>query len=172
MPWADAGLNGRLYCWTRLSPSNRHLTAFITNYPAIKAARQQATMDAALGAAGSAYPAPPALDAVARVLNAKPAEIQALKKAGDPVELAIAVQSPTIPAFPEATVPDLFTINRAFNWDKPHGQWMNQLLKDIDKAKAAGDTETYRSLTGRYSAWAEKYLRRDHLPQLEGNPGR
>jgi hypothetical protein len=160
--------------WTTQTRAERiaAVTAFVTNYQAIKAARQQATMEAALGAAGSAYPAAPALDAVARVLNAKPAEIQALKKAGDPVELAATVQPPSIPAFPEATVPDLFTISRRFNWGKPHGQWMNQMLKDIDAAKAKGDADTYRNLTGRYSAWADKYLRLDASPDLDGNPGR
>ncbi len=50
---------------------------------------------------------------------------------------------------------------RRFNWKPPHGQWMNQMLKDIDAAKAAGDVETYESLTNRYAAWAEQYLRDD-----------
>ena len=70
------------------------------------------------------------------------------------------IEPPAIAPFPDAEVPDLFTINRRFNWEKPHGQWMNQMLKDIDVAKAAGDTETYEALTARYAAWADKYLRR------------
>jgi hypothetical protein len=45
---------------------------------------------------------------------------------------------------------------------------MNQLLKDINTAKAAGDNETYNALTARYAAWAEKYLRRAEPPNLDG----
>ena len=56
---------------------------------------------------------------------------------------------------------DPFTLKLQFIWKKPHGQWMNQLLKDITAAKAAGDTETYERLTKKYAAWAEKYLRRE-----------
>lgn len=67
----------------------------------------------------------------------------------------------------EPTVPDLFTINRLFNWNKPHGQWMNQMLKDIETAKKAGDMETYNALTIRYMAWAEKYMRNNEPPQLD-----
>lgn len=111
--------------------------AFITNYPTIQAARPQVKMNAALGETDSAYPEKP-----------------------DPVALASSVQPLAITAFPEAEMPDLFTINRQLNWNKPHGQWMNQMLKDIDAAKAVGDTETYNNLTQRYSAWADKYLRR------------
>jgi len=55
---------------------------------------------------------------------------------------------------------DLFTLKLQFVWDKPHGQWMNQMLKDIEAAKAKGDIQTYNDLTARYSVWAEKYLRR------------
>jgi hypothetical protein len=106
------------------------------------------------------YPEPPTADALARVLSATPAEIPAFRQAGEPVELAASVQAPAIAAFPEAEVPDLFTINRRFHWNKPHGQWMNQMLKDIDAAKAAGDSEAYEALAARYSAWAEQYLRR------------
>jgi hypothetical protein len=49
---------------------------------------------------------------------------------------------------------------------------MSQLLKDIDAAKKAGDLETYNSLTARYTAWANKYLRPDAPPKLDGKPGR
>ena len=68
--------------------------------------------------------------------------------------------APAVAAFPSSEVPDLFTINRRFNWKKPHGQWMNQMLKDIDAAAESGDTDSYEALTARYSAWAEQYLRR------------
>ena len=138
------------------------VTDFITNYPATKAAGQQKGMDEALGAVASAYPDGPATQALARVLNAMPDELPALKKAGDPVQLANAIPAYPIAEFPDAEVPDLFSINRQFNWNKPHGRWMNQLLKDIDTAKATGDTATYEALTKRYSAWAEKYLRRSN----------
>jgi hypothetical protein len=67
---------------------------------------------------------------------------------------------------------DPFTIKLQFIWSEPHGQWMRQLLKDIAAAKAAGDIETYNTLTARYSAWAEKYLRHDDPPDLDGKPGR
>ena len=113
-------------------------TAFITNYPAIAAARPQATMDAALGKPGAAFPGSP--DMTGQFASSEP---------------------PAIAPFPEAEIPDLFSINRRFNWKPPHGQWMNQMLKDIDAAKAAGDVETYESLTNRYAAWAEQYLRDD-----------
>ncbi len=67
---------------------------------------------------------------------------------------------------------DPFRLKLEFIWEKPHGQWMNQLLKDIETAKKAGDMETYNTLTARYSAWAEKYLRKDSKPKLDGNPSR
>ena len=80
---------------------------------------------------------------------------------------------------PQKPLPDIapmsfdpFTLKLQFIWSEPHGQWMRQLLKDIAAAKAAGDTETYNTLTARYSAWAEKYLRRDQPPELDGTPGR
>ena len=65
-----------------------------------------------------------------------------------------------------------FLIKLEFIWEKPHGQWMNQLLKDINAAKVAGDIETYNALTARYAAWAEKYLRSAEPPNLDGKPGR
>jgi hypothetical protein len=90
---------------------------------------------------------------------------------GDPVSLSATVRIPAITALTEATPPDLFTINRLFNWGKPHGQWMNQMLKDIETARKAGDMETYTTLTARYTAWAEKYLRPDSPPKLDGKLG-
>ena len=113
-------------------------TAFITNYPAIKAARPQLAMNTALGSPAAAYPGK-----------------------SDVALQPTQMQPSTIPAFPDAEVPDLFTINRRFNWAKPHGQWMNQMLKDIDAAKAAGNTTTYDDLTKRYAAWADQYLREE-----------
>jgi hypothetical protein len=65
-------------------------------------------------------------------------------------------------------VPDSFTIGLAFDWKPPHGQWMNQMLKDIEKARKAGDTQTHERLSKQYRAWAEKYLRRDNPPHLDG----
>ena len=47
-------------------------------------------------------------------------------------------EPPRLPALEPAEVPDLFAINLRFNWNKPHGQWMNQLLNDIDAAEAEG----------------------------------
>lgn len=80
---------------------------------------------------------------------------------------------------PQKPLPDIapmsfdpFTLKLQFIWREPHGQWMRQLLKDIAAAKAAGDIETYNTLTARYSAWAEKYLRSDDPPDLDGKPGR
>lgn len=67
---------------------------------------------------------------------------------------------------------DPFTLKLQFVWEKPHGQWMNQMVKDIEAAKKAGDMETYKSLTARYAAWADKYLRLENPPELDGNPGR
>ncbi len=137
------------------------VTDFITNYPAISAARQQAAMDAALAAPEGEFPAITDAVELADELAASQPGIPGFEGAGDPVVLAASVELPDLDGFPEAEVPDLFTINRRFNWAKPHGQWMNQMLKDIDAAKAAGDVETYESLTKRYAAWAEQYLRDD-----------
>jgi hypothetical protein len=148
--------------WREQTPGERiaAVTAFITDYPAIKEAKQQQARDKALGEPASEYPAPVSTATLVRVLTAKPDKIGAMKAAGEPVQLAQTISPPLIAELPGAEVPDLFTINRRFNWNAPHGQWMNQMLKDIDAAKAAGDTETYNNLTRRYSAWAEKYLRR------------
>jgi hypothetical protein len=73
----------------------------------------------------------------------------------------------TLPGVAPMTV-DPFRLKLEFIWEKPHGQWMNQLLKDINAAKAAGDIETYNALTARYAAWANKYLRQDDPPDLDG----
>ncbi|MFM7181454.1 MAG: hypothetical protein ACKO2G_08325 [Verrucomicrobiales bacterium] len=89
----------------------------------------------------------------------RPPEIAAPKEPGDSVVLANAIKPPIIAALGTASAPDLFTISRLFLWNKPPGQYMNQLLKDIDAAKARGDAASYNELTKRYTAWAEKYLR-------------
>lgn len=134
-------------------------TAFIVNYPAIKAARPQTAMNAALSDQDAAYPGSFNVTKLVRTLTPSQQEIPAFIHSGNPVALAASVQLPQIIGFPTTEVPDLFTINRRFHWSKPHGQWMNQTLKDIDAAKAAGDAATYEDLTKRYSVWAEQYLR-------------
>ena len=62
--------------------------------------------------------------------------------------------------------PDPFSIRLEFDWNEPHGQWMNQLLTDIKAAKQAGDTETYKKLTAQYSAWADQYLIKGTAPMV------
>ena len=62
--------------------------------------------------------------------------------------------------------PDPFFIRLEFDWNEPHGQWMNQLLTDIKAAKQAGDAETYKKLTAQYSAWADAYLIKGTAPQF------
>ena len=62
--------------------------------------------------------------------------------------------------------PDPFSIRLEFDWNEPHGQWMNQLLTDIKAAKQAGDAETYKKLTAQYSAWADAYLIKGTAPQF------
>lgn len=86
-----------------------------------------------------------------------------------PALLATSVK--TLPSWTNLSV-DPFMLKVEFLWQKPHGQWMNSMLKQINAARAAGDTETYNTLTARYSAWAEKYLRLDDPPDLDGKPGR
>jgi hypothetical protein len=136
-------------------------TAFITGYPAVKATRQQAAMNAALGEQRASYPGMPDVARLMMVHAPSPLEIPPLTQAGDPLALAASVQPPEIAGFPTTEVPDLFTINRQFNWKMPGHYWMNQMLKDIDAAKAAGDTTTYDDLTKRYSAWADQSLREE-----------
>jgi hypothetical protein len=79
-------------------------------------------------------------------------------KPGNPSELLAAAVVKEIPSIAPMAV-DPFMLKVELIWNKPHGQWMNQLLKDIQTAKAAGETETFERLTKQYSAWAEKYLR-------------
>ena len=62
--------------------------------------------------------------------------------------------------------PDPFFIRLEFDWNEPHGQWMNQLLTDIKAAKQASDTETYKKLTAQYSAWADQYLIKGTAPMV------
>ena len=89
----------------------------------------------------------------------------------NPLALLAANPAKTLPSWTSLSV-DPFMLKVEFLWQKPHGQWMNSMLKQINAAKAAGDTETYNTLTARYSAWAEKYLRQDDPPDLDGKPGR
>ena len=56
------------------------------------------------------------------------------------------------------------------DWESPHGEAMNTLLKDIKAAKEAGDMPTYERLTERYAAWAGKYLSRGAKPANKQNP--
>ena len=56
------------------------------------------------------------------------------------------------------------------DWESPHGEAMNTLLKDIAAAKEVGNTNTYERLTIRYAAWAEKYLRRGSKPSTKQTP--
>lgn len=126
--------------WKNQTRSQRIATvsAFITEYPTIRETRQQLTMDTALEESDADFPEKP--------------NVFVLASSVKPLELTL---------FPETEVPDAFTINRRFNWANPHGQWMNQILKDIDAAKQAGDTKAYETLTKRYTTWAEQYLRKD-----------
>jgi len=56
------------------------------------------------------------------------------------------------------------------DWDSPHGEAMNTLLKDIKAAKEAGDVQAYERLTERYAAWAGKYLSRGAKTANKQNP--
>lgn len=93
-------------------------------------------------------------------------------KPGNAPEIMATASVVDLPGIEPLMLFDPFTLKLQFIWEKPHGQWMNQLLKDIAAAKTAGDIETYNALTARYAAWAEKYLRRDNPPDLDGQPGR
>ena len=88
----------------------------------------------------------------------------------NPLALLAATPVKSLPSWTNLSV-DPFMLKVEFMWQKPHGQWMHSMLKQINAAKAAGDMETYDTLTARYTAWAEKYLRRESPPKLDGNPG-
>ena len=45
-----------------------------------------------------------------------------------------------------------------FRWSAPTSESMTTLLKQIEAAEKAGDTETYDSLTAAYRAWADASL--------------
>lgn len=70
----------------------------------------------------------------------------------------IVVKYKNISEIPPVIRPDVFSVRFEFDWNKPYGQWMNQLLKDIKNAKEAGDDEKYKTLTKQYEVWADKYL--------------
>jgi len=142
--------------WSRAERINK-VTYAITNFEQIKARRIEARMAAALAENSAAYPPPPSSESLAQI--AAPPEIAAIPATGDPVVLASEIRVPDVTEAPALDQPDLFTINRQFNWARPSGQWMNQMLKDIDAAKAAGDTATYERLTRQYTAWADQYLK-------------
>ena len=106
-----------------------------------------------------AHPAPP---------STKPSQPRTLARIDlDPPDLKVLAPSKPLPAIAPMSL-DPFTLKLQFIWEKPHGQWMNQLLKNIAAAKKAGDMETYNTLTARYTAWAEKYLRSTKPPKLDG----
>jgi hypothetical protein len=89
----------------------------------------------------------------------------------NPRTLLLATQAKSLPSWTTLAV-DPFMLKVEFLWEKPHCQWLNSLLKQINAAKAAGDTATYKLLTAQYSAWADKYLRRDEPPNLDNMRGR
>lgn len=104
--------------------------------------------------------------------STKPVPSRALARMDlDASDLGVIPPSKALPLI-ALTSFDPFTLKLQFVWDTPHGQWMNQMIKDIEAAKKAGDMETYKSLTARYAAWADKYLRQENPPKLDGNPGR
>jgi hypothetical protein len=106
------------------------------------------------------------------VQSVQPPAVASLGTAGDPAQLGQALQRPSIAFVVESSPLEPFALSLQFHWKQPHGQWMRQLLKDIEAAKKTGDLDAYRTLTARYTAWANKYLRPDQPPKLDGNPGR
>jgi hypothetical protein len=62
--------------------------------------------------------------------------------------------------------PDPFSIRLEFDWNEPHGQFMQQLLIDIKAAKQEGDTETYKKLTAQCQTWADLYLIKGTPPMV------
>lgn len=57
-----------------------------------------------------------------------------------------------------------FRVKLLLQWDPPHGEMMATLLKRIETAEAVGDEDAYQRYTTTYTAWAEKYLRREAKP--------
>ena len=84
----------------------------------------------------------------------------------DSKNIVLKIQNKNIPQIQNVDKPDVFTIRLEFDWNKPHGQWMTQLLKDIKIAKAAGDTETYTRLSAQYTSWADTYLKKGTAPRV------
>ena len=91
--------------------------------------------------AAGAYPDP--ATGPGAVLNASRRD-PALRKAGDPVHSPLRSSRRPSPRFRRPRCPTCSPSTAAFNWEKPHGQWMNQMLKDIDAAKAAGTPKPTR----------------------------
>jgi hypothetical protein len=68
-----------------------------------------------------------------------------------------------LPTTPPLRSPDRFFLSSRVTgeWEIPKSQFMKQMLKDIDAAKATGNTAEYEALTKRYAAWADKCLRHE-----------
>ena len=82
-----------------------------------------------------------------------------------PEDIIVVVKYKNISEISPVIQPDVFSVRFEFDWNKPYGQWMNQLLKDIKDAKETGDDEKYKTLTKQYEVWADKYL-------IKGSPAR
>ncbi len=101
--------------------------------------------------------------------KARPVRLSALKVMNGSVK----VQGPPVIKLASVQPVRMFTPfeRRMLNdWESPHGEAMNTLLKDIKAAKEAGDVPTYERLTARYAAWAGKYLSRGAKPANKQNP--
>ena len=99
----------------------------------------------------------------------RPVRLSALKLTNSKVK----VQGPPVIKLASVQTVRMFTPfeRRMLNdWESPHGEAMNTLLKDIKAAKEAGDIKTYDNLTARYAAWAGKYLSRGAKTANKQNP--